>query len=341
MTETLARGLIERGHEVIVLGAPGSALESRISGIAQYEGVLKGMDLHPLSVARARKALIRNRAQVVLAMMKKDVRLAGPAASLCGIPTVVRHANDRPLTGWVYDRFLFGHLPAAHIANSRATMKTLLESASWLRQKKLEVVYNGVDCASIEAAAAADFDLPDGAIVVTFAARLERRKGLMDLMAAWPAVAASVPQAHLLVVGKGPDEAEARSVTADAPGIHWLGYRGDVASVLRASDIAVVPSHWEGFGLIAAEAMCARLPVVAARASSLPEIILEGETGILVPPRSPAQLAEALVRLARDPELRQRLGESGRERAAKRFSQAGMINEYERILGQVVRHPGV
>jgi glycosyltransferase involved in cell wall biosynthesis len=117
--------------------------------------------------------------------------------------------------------------------------------------------------------------------------------------------------------------------------VHWLGYRDDVPSVLRALDIAVVPSHWEGFGFIAAESMAASLPVVAADASSLPEIVRDGIDGILVPAHDAEALAGALVRLSRDPGMRARMGAAGKARAIEQFGVERMVDEYERILESV------
>ena len=335
MTEVLARGLSARGHTVTVFGAPGSMLEERIAGVSPFEPILKGMDLHPAVLWRARAALRRHQADVVLAMMRKDVRLTVPAAWAQGIPSIVRHANDRPLTGWIYDRALFGALPAMHIANSHATRRTLLESAPWLDGEKVSVIHNGIDPVSVDSVRPADLKLPSDAIVMGFAGRLETRKGLLDLMRAWPTVASAVLNAHLVIAGKGPDEATARAIVGDSPRVQWLGYRTDVPAVLRALDIAVVPSHWEGFGLIAAEAMLAGLPVVAANASSLPEIITDGVHGRLVEPRDPVSLANALIRMAREPEVRSRMGTAGRARALAEFGEEKMLDAYEQVLSSV------
>jgi glycosyltransferase involved in cell wall biosynthesis len=330
VTEALARGLSARGHEAVVFGAPGSILEERMCGVVPFEPILTGMDLHPLTVWRAGRALKRHHTDVVLAMMKKDVRLTVPAARMLGIPSVVRYANDRPLTGWVYDRVIFGSLPSLHVANSSATRDTLLKSAPWLGEDRVVVIHNGVDPAPIDAADPVDLGLPDGSIVIGFTGRLETRKGLFDVMNAWPRVAAAVPGAHLVIVGRGPDEARARGMLGDSPRVHWLGYRSDVPGLLKAFDIAVVPSHWEGFGLVAAEAMLAGLPVVAANASSLPEII--GEHGVLVPPRDPESLAAALIGLARDPLLRREMGRRGRESVLARFGIDQMVDAFEGLL---------
>ena len=337
ITEALARGLTTRGHEVTVFGAPGSILEERMRGVAHFEPILRGMDLHPRTLWRAGNALRRHRAQVVLAMMKKDVRLTVPAARALGIPSIVRYANDRPLTGWIYDRAIFGGLPLLHVANSHATRETLLSSAPWLGRERVIVIHNGVDPTPIETAAPADLGLPVGSVAIGFTGRLETRKGLLDLMHAWPRVAAEVPNAHLLVVGRGPDESRARGIVGDSPRVHWLGYRSDVPSILKSLDVAVVPSHWEGFGLVAAEAMVAGLPVVAANASSLPEIVVDGEHGILVPPRDPASLSEALIRLSRDPGLCRDMGAQGRAAALGKFGMDRMVDAFEDALRGVVQ----
>ena len=101
MTEILARGLTQLGHDVTVFGYPGGMLEERMLGVVPFEPILKGMDLHPVVMMRAAAALRKHQADVVLAMMKKDVRLTVPAAKATGIPSVVRHANDRALRGWL------------------------------------------------------------------------------------------------------------------------------------------------------------------------------------------------------------------------------------------------
>jgi glycosyltransferase involved in cell wall biosynthesis len=335
VTEDLVRGLQAKGHEVVLLTSPDGLLAERMKGTAPIEPVLKGMDLHPVALARIRGALRRHRSEVVLAMMKKDVRLTVPAAWSMGIPSVVRHANDRPLTGWIYDRLFFGSLPKLHIANSEATRQTLLSSASWLDGSAIEVIYNGMDVERFASAERADLGLPETAFVIGFVGRLERRKGLIDLANAWDRIARAIPSAHLAIVGKGPAETEARELLRNAPHVSWLGYRTDVASVLKAMDILAVPSHWEGFGFTAAEAMAAGVPVVAGNSSSLPEIIDDGITGRLTPPRDPEGLADVLIELVRDPAARARMAEAAAEKVRQKFAVERMVHDYERVLERV------
>lgn len=340
VTEALALGLRARGHETVVFCRPDSPLEARLAGRVPLEPVARGMDLSPLAVARAVRTLRRHRPDVVLTLMEKDVRLTGPAARALGIPVVVRRANDRPLKPRPHFRVLYGWLPALHVANSQATRRTMLHSAPWLPPERVRVIHNGIDTAALRSAPAADLGLPPGALAFGFVGRFDERKGILDLARAWPAVAAALPDAHLVMVGKGPEEERARALLADAPRVRWLGYRADAAAVMEALHVLAVPSHWEGFGLVAAEALAVGTPVVAADASSLPEIVRHGTEGLLVPPRAPAALADALVTLGRDGDLRARMAAAGVERIRTHFSLDAMIDRYEALLEEVVEGRG-
>jgi glycosyltransferase involved in cell wall biosynthesis len=335
VTEVLARGLQARGHDVVVFVRPDSPLEARMREVAPVAPILKGMDLSPLALWRTGAALRRHRAEVVLTLMKKDVRITAPAARVLGIPVVVRHANDRPFGRSPHYRLLNGAVATHHVANSWATRDTLLRSAPWLAPDDVSVIHNGIDPEPFARAVAAKLPVPADALVIGFVGRFDRRKGLLDLARAWPAVAATLPHAHLVLVGKGPAEAAARALLEDALRVHWLGFRPDVAAVLKRMDLLAVPSHWEGFGLVAAEALAAGVPVVAADASSLPEIVRDGREGLLVPPGDAEALAAALVRLGGDAAERARMAAAGPPRVAAEFGLEGMIDRYEALLARV------
>src|SRR5207253_4803792 len=96
--------------------------------------------------------------------------------------------------------------------------------------------------------------------------------------------------------------------------VHVLGPRKDVPALMHAMDVFAMPSIWEGFGLVLLEAMAAGRPIVASRVATIPEVVLDGETGLLVPAGDPLALADALAHLAQQPALAARMGEAGRER---------------------------
>lgn len=334
VTEVLARGLAARGHDVALFCRPGSELESRMRGIAPLEPILHGMDLGPPVIVRAARALRRHRAGVVVALMDKDLRLTGVAARFLGIPVIVRRANDRPLAS-ARARFFYRAVATRVVANSAATRATLLASAPALARRGIDVVHNGIDVDSFAGARPADLELPERSIVFGFVGRFEVRKGLRELMRAWPSVAAALPDARLALVGRGDLDGEIREWAGTRPGVRLLGYRGDVAAVLRALDVLVVPSHWEGFGLVAAEGMAAGLPIIAAKASSLPELVRDGVSGRLVPPGDADALAAAMIDLGADPGLRISLGKAGQAIARTEFSLERMVDRWEALLRDV------
>ncbi|MEO5905013.1 MAG: glycosyltransferase family 4 protein [Gemmatimonadaceae bacterium] len=336
VTELLATGLQARGHEVVVFGHPGSPLEERLKGIARFEGITRRMDVLPMAIMRATAAMRRHRTQVVLALSKKDVRVTVPAAWALRIPSVIRYANDRGLGDRIYDRIFFGKMPIRHVANSMATKEMLLESAPWISPDAVDVIYNGIDPKPFEDSDEADLDLPPRAIAIGFVGSLERRKGLLDLAAAWRLIANRIPNGYLVIAGAGPAEAEARRSLEGAPRVRWLGFRSDVPAILKRLDLLVMPSHWEGFGLVAAEALLAETPVVASNASSLPEIITDTIHGLLVPRHDPESLARAMMSAVKNPVRSARMSAAGKARALAEFSAEGMIDRFERTLSTAI-----
>jgi glycosyltransferase involved in cell wall biosynthesis len=144
----------------------------------------------------------------------------------------------------------------------------------------------------------------------------------------------------LLTAGQGP-ELEPIRARAKAHGlgddrVRFLGYRSDVPDLLAASDIFVLPSRMEGVPLAVLEAMSHRLPIVTTRVGGLPEIVGEGEQGFLVPPEDVPALADALGKLALDPALRARMGESARARSLAEFSFDEMTNKYDALYARLL-----
>ncbi len=204
---------------------------------------------------------------------------------------------------------------------------------------KLSVIHYGLDDLPPSWGPNPDVRLPRGARVLLSVSRLVGQKGLDVAVAALPRVRERHPSAVLVVFGEGPLRAElqerARALgVADA--LFLPGRAGDVAEWLRRADVFVHPARWEGFGLVLLEAMLASLPVVASHVSSIPEIVVHGETGALVPPDDARAVADAIARLLDDEALARRLGAAGLDRARASFSVAQMAERtlavYEQAL---------
>jgi glycosyltransferase involved in cell wall biosynthesis len=189
-------------------------------------------------------------------------------------------------------------------------------------------IHNGIDIDAVvptpaPAALRDSFGLPRSALVLAIVGRLVPLKGHRYLLEALPALRASVPDTILLVVGEGVQR-EALEALAAAHGlagaVRFLGTGRDLVDrALGAADIVVAPSLSEGFGLAVLEAMAMSRPCVASRTGGLPEIVEHEGSGLLVPPGDTAALADALLRLARDPALRVRMGRRGRAIVEERF----------------------
>ena len=336
VTEVLASGLQSRGHDVVIFGRPGGMLQERMQGVAPFEPVLKGMDFHPLAIWGAAVALRKFRADIVLTLMKKDLMLTAFAAAALRIPVVVRHANQQPIGRGLFWKGLYRNLADLHITNAEATKRTLLESADWLSGEEITVIYNGIDAGAYASAPQLDLGLPMNAVVAGYAGSFESRKGVRELARAWHEVSRAIPTAHLVLAGKGKLESEMRAIFGSAPRVHWLGYRKDIASVLRSIDLMVLPSHVEGAPNIVLEAMSAGTPIVATAVSGTPELVRDGIEARLVPPRDPAVLAAAIIEVLSNAGLRGRMSAAARARVDSAFGLRAMIDAYETTLEQVL-----
>ncbi len=216
-----------------------------------------------------------------------------------------------------------------------------LAAAIGLPERKLRVVPNGIDPAPFTRPADPALRTrlaggPDRPLVFT-AARLSPQKALDVLLSA----AALVPEAVFVIAGEGPERAalEARAAALGVTQrVRLLGARDDVPELLAACDLFVLPSLVEGLPLSVLEAMAAAKPVVATRIGGTDEAVVDGETGILVPPGDASALAAAIRIFLSDREQARRSGEAGRDRLRARFTARGMIDgvtaAYEELLDQ-------
>lgn len=248
------------------------------------------------------------------------------AARLAGIPVVAHvHADHRAETGgypWyvqVADRLL-APLADRCIAVSGATARFAI-SAQGFRPENVTVWHNPVDLEQYLPAtpaerreARAELGFAEGDRVVATVARLDRVKGVDLLARAWPAVVARVPEARLLLVGYGDLLDEIRSLLDAADvldTVTFAGYRQDVWHVLHAVDVLALPSRSEGMPLAALEALASGVPVVARAVGGVPELVRDGENGVLVPMDVEA-LASALADLLSDDRRRRHLASRAR-----------------------------
>ncbi|MCC6763549.1 MAG: glycosyltransferase [Deltaproteobacteria bacterium] len=326
----LLAGLHAEGHRQTLAADPRGGLAARAAAL--------GIAVAPLAIRNHLDVCAARRLARLLAREHRDIVhfhtarahamsffLRAPA----GTARVVTRRMDYRLRGGWYARRLYNREVDAVVAIAEAVRSALV--ASGVDPARIHLVPSGVDASRFAAgpeartAARARFAIADGAWVLAAVGALEERKGhdvLFDALARDPD-----PRRVVLVAGDGTRASALRArITALGltAGVRLLGGVDDVAPVLAAADVLVMPSRHEGLGVAALEGMAAGLPVIASRVGGLPEAIVDGETGLLVAPGDAAALAAALARLAADPGLARRLGAAGAARVASRFSMAAM-----------------
>jgi glycosyltransferase involved in cell wall biosynthesis len=220
-------------------------------------------------------------------------------------------------------------------------------------RRRIVTIYNGVDAEvapSDPAATRARLNLAGDEQVVLMPGRLSRYKGQLELVEAMPRVLEAFPRTRFVFAGYDSPELGDLSIPgcgtvgavlrkrAAELGVTdqalFLGETGEMNALYAIADVVAAPSWAEPFGLVVAEAMAAVRPLVAAAAGAIPEIVVDGETGLLVPPRAPEPLAEALIQLLGDPAAREKMGQAGRARVQACFT----LERYAREMQDLFVH---
>jgi len=284
------------------------------------------------------------------------LEFAVPAA-LAGVPARVHgeHGWDTSDPGGTQRKYQLlrrAYSPFVHryVALSGQIESYLTERVG-IAASQVERICNGVDtlrfqpASARQAVAGSPFDAPDTVIIGTVG-RLQTVKDQLNLVRA-VAIARVQGEAgarlRLVIAGDGPQRAEVEAeIAATGIGdITWLaGARSDVPEVMRALDLFALPSQAEGISNTILEAMASGLPVVATDVGGNAELVIEGETGALVPAQNPHAMAQAFLRYTADAALRQSHGAAGRRRVERNFSIDNMVARYTRLYEQLLRPNG-
>lgn len=319
--------------EVQVLSSPGhprSVMEPVLADAGVSVGYLSLRRLaDPRALPRLVRAIRRSRCDVVHAHLEDAATLVPPAARIVGRPAVCSfHHVSVPLRGReaMKERLAIAaaNTSAAVVFVSRASMDSFARVYGG-RRANWRVVENGVDLrefASAPAAMPTDLKLPPGVPVATIVGALRGRKGHAVALSAWPSVLARLPDAHLLIVGDGPELSRLRALSRElriAERVTFTGTRSDVADLIRASSLVLLPSEHEALPTTLMEAAACGRPVIATDVDGVPEVVVDGETGLLVPFGEMDALARATIALLEDEPRRRAMGERAHRLAEERF----------------------
>jgi glycosyltransferase involved in cell wall biosynthesis len=262
-------------------------------------------------------------------------RLAGVPIIICSERTMAMESE------WRYraNRWTIGLVDRVVAVSNN--VRDFCVSHIGLPTEKLVVIHNGVELPRkpmpSPQEARSQLGLPTDEPLVGTVSRLEPVKGIAILIQAL----LHIDPIHLVIIGDGLERA-ALEALADDLGvnnrIHWAGHRRDVERLLPAFDLFVQPSLHEGLPNTVLEAMAAGLPVAATSVGGTPEVVVDGATGLLVSPRNPEALAQAITTLLRDSDLRRKMGRAGQERVARHFSVERMVQQTQDLYEQLLAH---
>ena len=336
-----AAELERAGHEVVDLRVRGE--QSWLAGARKVAGVI-----------RERKPDLIQTWLFEADMSTRLSQIAGPRVPVINTlhlttydPETIRAANWSRLKMGVLqrvDRWTARAARPLFVACSEAVKRSAVRSLG-VRASDVRVIYNSIDQATmgcgpdepqrLRGAA----NIPEDAFVFISVGRLQPQKGHDVLVRAFQQVTTDFPDAYLVLVGEGEDEKSLVALARElgvAERVRFLGRRADVGACLEMADAFVFPSLFEGFPLAPIEAMLKRLPCIVTNIEPHLELFTDEENGLLVAPGSERELAAAMTRVCREPELRRQLGERAHALATERFDSRSGLLAWEELYRELV-----
>lgn len=311
--------LTGRGHVAGELEALGWPVEA----LAMPPGVRPGFVLRLAKLFRSWKA------DVVHAHNSKPLMYCGPAARLAGVRRIVYTRHGQRHNASTRRNTLYRWAArTAHATVCVSHDSTARSVAEGLSPAKLHTIWNGIDTDRF------GYEGPAHGGPAVMVGRLSPEKDVETLLAATALVLREEPSFRLNIAGHG-TEFDSLQSTARTLGIahavRFFGQVNNVSELMAASSLCVLSSVTEGISLTLLEAMSRGLPIVATRVGGNPEIVADGVSGLLVPPRDPKRLAGAMLSVWRDPERGRLMGLEGHRRVQAQFDVRRMVAEYERL----------
>jgi glycosyltransferase involved in cell wall biosynthesis len=349
---TLDRGGAEKAVTRLALGLPRSKYAVRVGALQGRSGSVAAdlagtpVPVHDLRMRgkwdagvawRLARLLRRERIAILFAFLFHPTVVSRLVGRACGVP--IRISSERIMDWEGRSRRLVNRwtVPlATHVVAVSDRVAAYARSALRVPAERLSTIPNGVDVERFRPPASRG---GSGEPVIGCTARLHRKNDHASLVRAFARITPGWPEARLLLVGRGPEEAGLRGLAKAlgvASRVRFVGEQADVAPFLAEMDLYVQPSVAEGMPNSILEAMAAGLPVVATAVGGTPEVVIDGETGLLVPPGDSAALAAAVTRCLRDPVALAAFGRAGRARVEAHFGEAAMLSRVEALLDRLV-----
>lgn len=351
---SLVRGLRRRGYvaDVAFFKNPSMVQQFAETGARVFDMSARGT-FSPFLLPRLTRLLVAGRYQIVHTHLLKADAYGTLAGVLAGTPVrIASKHNDEQLLQKPAVATIHGLISRLNhrVVVLSDYVSRYVESVGRVDQARITRVYYGLP-ASPSAAPdeglrlRAELGIASDAPLIATVGRLTEQKGLTYLLQAMAVVRQRLPEARLLIVGDSQDGREQykqqllqeHASLGLGDSVTFTGVRSDVPAVMQAIDLFVMASLWEGFGLVFLEAMAAARPIVATAVSAIPEVVQDGITGLLVRPRDPKALANAVLALLSDREKARAMGTAGLLRLKNHFTEDKMVDSivglYQELYG--------
>ncbi|PRX54107.1 glycosyltransferase [Flagellimonas meridianipacifica] len=329
--------LHQKGHSVLVIAHSESVLYDKLlkAGIpCQGIGLTNLSFLNPLKHASIKNLLKKNNVRTIIMNLSRDVKIAGPSAKKAEVKRIIyRRGSAIPIKNSFLNRFLFKKVISEVLANSIATKKTVLENnPNLIPEEKIKVIYNGINIVDtntkIKQASEKEF-------VLANLGRLEYQKNQKFLIPLAIELKKRGLIFKVIIGGEGRLRNELEAMIKE----HGLeehvllsGFVHDPISFLFQADVFVLPSLWEGFGYVLAEAALCKKPIIAFDISSNPELVVHGKTGYLLNVNDIEAFADKVVDLYENKDLRTQMGLNGFIKVKENFDRKKQLRKIEDYL---------
>ena len=329
-----------RGHRMFLACPPGARIAQRAhdEGFTDICPVPMRNVLQLGSLWRLRRYMAAERIDIVNTHSGRDTQMAALAARSLGLsgrrPRIVR---TRHLALPITSRISYSGLPDHVVAVSQFVARYL--ASAGVPEAMITAVPTGIDFSRYvrrgdRGTLREELGLPASTLLIGTVAILRIKKGHDELLDAIVEVLRRFPDAHFVFAGDGPRHAHLAQRVADMQlqaRVHLLGLRRDVVNVLDGLDLFVLPTHQEALGTAFIEAGVMGLPAIGTQVDGVPEVVVDGRTGLLVPAKDPAALATAIVALLADPERRAEFGRNARAWVETQYSREAMAAHMEAL----------
>ncbi|MCG6909938.1 MAG: glycosyltransferase family 4 protein [Deltaproteobacteria bacterium] len=339
-----ALGLERKGHQVWIMAHPNGRFVKSASRKLRIIPKKLGMDYNPYMVLFIWRLIVRNRIDLLVTNIEKEVMAGGLASRLSGIPNIRRVGreddfNEKWRVKWHHRLLVDRCITPCNLIRDNA-----LKRAGWLDGSMFTTIYNGRNYREIPAIQRdrqrTIWGIQKEALVIGITTQLSRVKGVDTLIRAFARLWRQHPHCRLVVTGEG---GERRGLEALARELHvsdsvvFGGYASDPMLIAASYDIAVCSSLFEGFPNTVVEYLAAGRPVVSTDAGGIPEMVKHGVNGWLVPSGDEHKLYEGLLSLVEDGHLRTSLQQQARHTIQEKFSEDIMLEKLEAFFRQAIQ----